>query len=356
MAKEISFTEAKAGVPDETGLQRWASWLLSVVDACLAGCIFIVPLLLGGRCAVGHFGLTIFAATAASVWWLRQSLLPRQYWRRSAAHLLLLAAIALVVLQLAPLPGSWTSQLSPKTAELLPLWNENGSAGLDAWHQVSLIPAESRSGLVLLLAYGLVFSVSVQRIRSMEDVERLLRWTAYSAVGMGLFGLLQYFTSNGMFFWVYQHPFAMTDDGVKGAFTNRNHFAHFLALGIGPVIWWVQDGMRRHGMGGNDFVRMKGVRNRAADVDMGLRVAGAGRCLPGSPNECLSRRSRRCRSGGAGKRHRLLSSRSRSWQVRPRTDGGCPATRRLSARRKRRLDGWATRRDGVRIDGPDRQR
>lgn len=274
MAKEISFTEAKAGPPDETGSQLWARWLLGVVDASLAGCIFVVPLLLGGRCAVGHFGLTIFAATAACVWWLRQSLLPRQYWRRSTAHLLLLAAIALVVLQLAPLPGSWTSQLSPKTAELLPLWNENGSAGLDTWHQVSLTPAESRSGLVLLLAYGLVFWVSVQRIRSMEDVERLLRWTAYSAVGMGLFGLLQYFTSNGMFFWVYQHPFAMTDDGVKGAFTNRNHFAHFLALGIGPVIWWVQDGMRRHGMGRDEFVRMKGVRNRAADLDMGLRVAG----------------------------------------------------------------------------------
>lgn len=274
MAKEIPFTAAKSGPPDETGSQRWARWLLGVVDACLAGCIFVVPLLLGGRCAVGHFGLTIFAATAACVWWLRQSLLPRQYWRRSAAHLLLLAAIALVVLQLSPLPGSWTSQLSPKTAELLPLWNGNAAAGLDAWNQVSLTPTESRSGLVLLLAYGLVFWVSVQRIRSMEDVERLLRWTAYSAVGMGLFGLLQYFTSNGMFFWVYQHPFAMTDDGVKGAFTNRNHFAHFLALGIGPVIWWVQDGMRRHGMGSAEFGRMKGMRNQAANLDMGLRVAG----------------------------------------------------------------------------------
>jgi O-antigen ligase/tetratricopeptide (TPR) repeat protein len=274
MTKEVPFSEAKPDHPDETGSQRWARWLLNVVDVALAGCIFVVPLLLGGRSAVGHFGLTIFAATAASVWWLRQSLLPRQYWRRSAAHLLLFAAIALVVLQLAPLPGSWTSQLSPKTAELLPLWNEDASAGLGDWNQVTLTPAESRSGLVLLLAYGLVFWVSVQRIRSMEDVERLLRWTAYSAVGMGLFGLIQYFTSNGMFFWVYQHPFAMTDDGVKGAFTNRNHFAHFLALGIGPVIWWVQDGMRRHGIGSDQFLRMKGMRNRAANLDTGLRVAG----------------------------------------------------------------------------------
>ena len=180
---------------------------------------------------------SIEATIAAAVWWLRQSLLPRQYWRRSAAHLLLLAAIGLVAMQLAPLPPAWTSELSPKTSEMLTLWGEGGPSGFGTWQQISLTPAEGRNGLVLLLAYALVFWVTVQRVRSMEDAERLLRWVAYSAVGMGLFGLLQYFTDNGKFFWVYQHPFAVTEDGAKGAFTNRNHFAHFLALGIGPVIW-----------------------------------------------------------------------------------------------------------------------
>ena len=274
MAKETTLSITKQNGPEETNADRWAQWLLSIVDVALAGCIFIVPLLFGGRCAAGHFGLTLLAATAASAWWLRQSLLPRQYWRRSAAHLLLLAAIALVVLQLTPLPDSWTAQLSPKTTDLLPLWSGNSTAGLNAWQQISLTPAHSRNGLVLLLAYTLVFWVTVQRIRSMEDVERLLRWTAYAAVGMGLFGLLQYITSNGLFFWVYHHPFTTTDDGAKGAFTNRNHFAHFMALGIGPVIWWVQDGMRRYGVGREGFLRMKNMRNRAANLDMSLRLAG----------------------------------------------------------------------------------
>ena len=274
MAKESEFAESGPRNLGETGTERWARWLLNVVDVSLASCLFVVPLLLGGRSAIGHFALTVFAATAATVWWLRQALLPRQYWRRSAVHLLLLAGLALVLLQLAPLPGSWLAQLSPKSAELLPLWNENANAGLDSWNQVSLAPAESRNGLVLLLAYALVFWVTLQRIRSMEDVEQLLRWIAYAAVGMGLFGLIQYATSNGLFFWVFKHPFAMTDDGAKGAFTNRNHFAHFLALGIGPVIWWVQDGMRRHNIGHEELFRTKGTRNQAASLDIALRVAG----------------------------------------------------------------------------------
>jgi O-antigen ligase/tetratricopeptide (TPR) repeat protein len=116
--------------------------------------------------------------------------------------------------------------------------------------------------------------VTVQRIRALEDVERLLGWVAYAVVGMGVFGLIQYVTSNGKFFWVYQDPFAMTEDGAKGAFTNRNHFAHFLALGLGPVIWWVQDGMRCLGASYDTGFRTRAVRNRAASLDMGLRLTG----------------------------------------------------------------------------------
>lgn len=274
MNKETAFSDPSPIAPDPTGAERWSQGLLVVVDAALAGCIFVVPLLLGGRSAAGHFALVLCAATAASAWWLRQSLLPRQYWRRSAAHVLWLAAIALVILQLVPLPANWIGLLSPKIAQLLPLWNDDTPAALGIWSQISLTPTESRSGLALLLAYALVFWVTVQRIRSMEDVERFLRWVAYSAIGMGLFGLIQYVTSNGMFFWVYQHPFATTDDAAKGAFTNRNHFAHFLALGIGPVIWWGQEGMRRYGVGSDRFLRIKSIRDRAATLDIALRVGG----------------------------------------------------------------------------------
>ena len=58
---------------------------------------------------------------------------------------------------------------------------------------------------------------------------------------MAAFGLAQFLAGNGKFFWFYEHPFSNTYGCAKGSFSNRNHFAHFLALGIGPLVWWLQD-------------------------------------------------------------------------------------------------------------------
>ena len=40
-------------------------FLLQIVDACLAGVIFLVPMLMGGRHAIGHAVLTLLAVAAA---------------------------------------------------------------------------------------------------------------------------------------------------------------------------------------------------------------------------------------------------------------------------------------------------
>ena len=107
-----------------------------------------------------------------------------------------------------------------------------------------LTPAATRA-VDLFLAYSLLFLITIQRIRAVDDVERLLRWIAFAAVLMAIFGLVQFFASNGKFFWFYEHPYSKTNDIVKGGFTNRNHFAHFLALGVGPLVWWIQHAWRQ---------------------------------------------------------------------------------------------------------------
>ncbi len=112
---------------------------------------------------------------------------------------------------------------------------------------------------MIFLDYILVFLVAAQRIRHIEDVERLLRWCALSTVVMASFGIVQHLTSNGKFFWFYEHPFSDTGHGATGSFTNRNHFAQCLALGVGPLIWWLQDAMRRS----------RG-RSHGSDVSVGL--------------------------------------------------------------------------------------
>ena len=223
------------------------AWLLRIVDAGLAGCIFVVPLLLGGAHPLGPLVVAALAATAASAWMMRECRGEKAGWIPTPALPLLVCGVALAALQIVPLPQEWLQRLSPRTLVILPLWSGQGDPGsrLGSWRTISLTPALTRAGLSLFLAYGMLFWVTVQRIRRLDDVERLLRWCGMSAFGLAAFGLVQFFTSNGKFFWFYEHPYCTTWDAVKGSFGNKNHFADFLALGIGPLLWWMQDAQRR---------------------------------------------------------------------------------------------------------------
>ncbi len=163
--------------------------------------------------------------------------------------LVLLLGAALLLVQMAPLPAWLLARLAPHAAAVLPLWRGGGSAWPGSWSCVSLTPAETLTSLVIFLDYGLLFLVVLERIRCVEDVERLLRWCALSAAVMATFGIVQLLAGNGKFFWFYEHPLVDASDVAKGSFSNRNHFAQFLALGIGPLVWWLQDALR-HGRRG----------------------------------------------------------------------------------------------------------
>ena len=54
---------------------------------------------------------------------------------------------------------------------------------------------------------------------------------------MAAFGSIQLLLGNGKFLWFYEHPFTDTLQIAKGGFTNANHFAHFIALGL-PIWLW----------------------------------------------------------------------------------------------------------------------
>jgi len=196
---------------------------------------------MGGRHPVGQVALVLLTTIAVVAWALRQAVAVQGVWQPTWASLLLLLGVALVGFQLVPLSGAWLARLSPRAMEILPLWAPGAEAlaRLGVWSQISLTPSETKAGLILLVNYSLLFLVTVQRVHRVEDIERVLHWCALAAVAMAGFGLIQFFTSNGRFFWFYEAPYSTTSAHVTGAFTNRNHFAHFLALGIGPLVWWL---------------------------------------------------------------------------------------------------------------------
>jgi O-antigen ligase/tetratricopeptide (TPR) repeat protein len=243
-----NLTTSRHAHAQATGAGALSALMLNIIDGGLAGVIFLVPFVMGGRHPLGQLILAALAVVTGLAWAIRQSLHSDPVWRPTWFLALISAGVILIMLQIMPLPQDVLQLLAPSQAKILPLWNaaaQPNSASLGYWETISFAPEETRENLVLALSYGLLFFVTVQRIKAIEDVERLLRWCALSATCMAVFGLVQYLASNGEFFWFYTHPFSNTFDAVKGSFANKNHFAHFLALGVGPLIWWLLHASRR---------------------------------------------------------------------------------------------------------------
>jgi tetratricopeptide (TPR) repeat protein len=216
------------------------SLLLRIVDFGLIGVICVAPFFFGGRHDMGRLVLISLIAVTASAWFLRQAKLGAAAWPHTAAYVILLLAAGMLVLQIVPLPAEWLDRLSPGLAQLLPLWSPGGNDGADigTWRTLSLQPHETTKSLAMLISYGMLLAVVAGRIRSVADVRRLMGWVGLAAVMMAAFGVVQYFTSGGRFFWFYAHPYRSAAASLSGAFINRNHFAHFLVLGIGPLVAW----------------------------------------------------------------------------------------------------------------------
>ncbi len=220
--------------------------VLRAVDLGLLAVLVLTPVVLGGRIAAGRLAFVAAAVWTAVAWCLYQYSVAEPRWRRSGAYWLLLATLCTGLLQVVPLPEPLLHLLSPNLAQRLPLWfSEPGEAIFGTWRTISLTPDATWTALSLIAAFGLVFAVVVQRIETGADIERFLRAMGFLAAAMALFALVQFFASNGKYFWFYEHPFARTDRTIVGTFTNRNHFAQFIALGLGPLIWCLQTALRR---------------------------------------------------------------------------------------------------------------
>ena len=224
------------------------TWCLHIVDGGLAGVIWVVPFLMGGRHALGQLLLVTLAVVTALAWEIRQTLPTRAAWRPTWATWLILGGAALLLLQIAPLPPAVLKSLAPHQAALLPLWTSGGSSGptLGLWRTVSLTPGDTRAALVLFLAYGLLFLVAAERICRIEDVRTSAAMVCHLGRRHGAAGAGAVMSpATGSSCGFMSTPTAPRSAQPRGAFSNRNHFAHFLALGIGPLIWWLQATQRR---------------------------------------------------------------------------------------------------------------
>lgn len=218
-----------------------------LVDLSLAVVLFVVPFTMAGIRETGVAVFVVASLTMSIAWAVRELLQPQSSTPLSVAFLIPIAGTLLVFCQLVPLSDSLLHVLSPFTAEYLSVWNDGHFLFPDSmrWSRISLTPSLTESGLVLLTAYGLFFLTLVQRIRSAGDIDRLLKAVAVTVGVMALVALGQLFVPNDRYLWTFHYPFRPASWPAKGTFTNQNHFVHFLALGIGPLLWWWKSSFAR---------------------------------------------------------------------------------------------------------------
>jgi O-antigen ligase len=259
--KPRSRTQRGRSRPEPVGLAD------RLIESAVVVAVVGVPLAMGGRHPIGAFLLTAAAVLAVGACLARVLLGtgrgaagrpgedPIRTLRLGAIEVLAVAGIVVGCLQLVPLPHRVLAALSTHYDTLLPLWSGHPGPGLvGEWNRLSLVPDETMAGLGIFIAQAVLVAVVAQRVRGTSDVERLLALVAAITTALAALGIAQYLAGNGKFLWLYEHIQSDAGGVVKGTFSNRNHYASFLAAGVGAVIWWAlhptnQLGKWRTGLG-----------------------------------------------------------------------------------------------------------
>ena len=200
-----------------------------------------MPVIMGGRHPLGRL-VYVALVTMLTVCSLCESSTDRESsWRKSGVEWLLLGGLAILVLQVYQLPANILQQISPFQSELLPNFSTEMSQtiGLGGRTQISLTPHATWLGMGMFVAHAMLFLVLVNRFQDIGQIKRMLHWLALAALCMAVFGLLQYVSGTEKFSWVFEHYSRPANIDVTGPYVNSNHYAHFLALGIGPLVWWL---------------------------------------------------------------------------------------------------------------------
>jgi O-antigen ligase/tetratricopeptide (TPR) repeat protein len=209
------------------------------IEICLALAIAIPPFVFGGREAVGQLLLALLVLLASGLWIIRRGIQGPQFIPLGRAEIfLVLAALALLVISWIPLPVGLVRGVAPGIGRLLPGWQTGtlGALSNGGWRTLSLTPGSTIEGAFLLLLYALLFWITLDVVRTRESARRLLVTLFVAGIGVACVGLLNYVFWNGKFYGLWSLWWVDPDRQVRAPFTNRNHFAGFLALAIAPGI------------------------------------------------------------------------------------------------------------------------
>jgi O-antigen ligase len=127
----------------------------------------------------------------------------------------------------------------------LPIFAFLGWSGLQWAVGMTIYAHATAYEWIRYLSYGTVFALAVQTARHPDRARLLAKVIIVMAIAVGLFGLLQFLTWNGLLYWVYDPPY----DGTRfGPFNNRNYFAGYMVAALAPAFGLILTGGRRHAL------------------------------------------------------------------------------------------------------------
>lgn len=159
--------------------------------------------------------------------------------------------VAILLLQLVPLPAGLLDVVSPSAALIR---REAAGAGGPA----SLNPHETLSGLLGILSYLAVFLLLANHSGARRWIERVVRAIVLTACVLVVIAVLQQTFWNGRLYWFYPlDPMLQgASHRIWGPYINRNHFAGYLEmaslLALGGLVYRFSRTGREgeHGTGG----------------------------------------------------------------------------------------------------------
>jgi len=154
--------------------------------------------------------------------------------------LVLIAALAIIALQMLPLPPALLDAVSPATRKLQDAYALEPPAG---WRSISIHPATTRISLALAVAAALVFWAAREAFArgGSRAAIRLLAWVGFAC---SLVSLAQRATAPRTIYWVWTLP----DPRAMpfGPFVDRNDLAAWLVLTISVVAGYLVMRTRVH--------------------------------------------------------------------------------------------------------------
>ena len=245
----------------ETALAKADAVLKVVFEAVVIALVCLSPWALGSVDPVPELYLFAGIAGLLCLWSMRMLLTWRATWKFCPVTLCLSGLLLVGVIQLIPVSRATLGWLAPGTAnvyeQLLPSAREVvRPLKLDAGSQnvaiedpvygdqpgaidsrqgssgdtISLYPDATRNTLLRMLALFALFAAVRANLRSVDSLRRLAIALVINGAALSLFGLIQFFASDGTaIYGIYEAPWNAT----FGPFINKNHFAFYVNLCIG---------------------------------------------------------------------------------------------------------------------------